>query len=115
MRWLPDAASYAIGDSLTWLTDLRTGKPVVEQPIRFYLEAEQVAESTTDRDGVGLAQLPLTPENNYWPVRALAGEPGDPDFAAVSSEWNSGVAVWDFGLNGGYSAGPRDRRATPLG
>ncbi|RIK38322.1 MAG: hypothetical protein DCC55_21480, partial [Chloroflexi bacterium] len=94
------------GDSLAWLTDLRTGEPVAGQPISFYLEQNRLAEATTDEDGIATTQLFLTQENSYWPVRALAGQPGDPLFAAVSSEWNTGVAVWDFGLSGGYMTEP---------
>lgn len=91
------------GASLAWLTDLRTGEPVAEQIVRFYLEGDQLAEVTTDDDGIAPATLGLTQDNAYWPVLAISGEPGTANFAAVSSEWNTGVAVWDFGLSGGYS------------
>ncbi len=91
------------GESLAWVTDLRTGEPVADQPVRFYVESSQVGEATTDAEGIARAELGLTPDIGYWPARAIVGEPGDEHFAAVSSEWNTGVAVWDFGLNGGYS------------
>lgn len=94
------------GDSIAWLTDLRTGEPVADQPIRFYLEQVRLSEATTGADGIATTQFTLTQENSYWPVRALAGQPGDPFFAAVSSEWNTGVAIWDFGLSGGYMTEP---------
>jgi alpha-2-macroglobulin len=91
------------GASIAWLTDLRTGEPVAGQPINFYLEQSRLAQASTDEEGIATTELTLSQENSYWPVRALAGEPGDPFFAAVSSEWNTGVAVWDFGLSGGYT------------
>jgi hypothetical protein len=91
------------GQSLAWLTDLRSGQPVADQPVSFYLEQRPLESATTDADGLAKAQWSLTPENSYWPVRAISGEPGEPTFAAVSSEWNNGVAIWDFGLNGGYN------------
>lgn len=91
------------GESLAWLTDLRTGEPVADQPVQFYVEMEQIAEAVTDAEGIARAELGLTPDTSYWPARAIVGEPGTEEFAAVSSEWNTGVAVWDFGLNGGYS------------
>ena len=91
------------GDSLAWLTDLRTGEPLADQPVQFYLEQDAVSTATTDGDGIARTPIPLTQDNSYWPVRALVGEPGDANFAAVSSEWNNGIAIWDFGLNGGYS------------
>jgi hypothetical protein len=91
------------GQSIAWLTDLRSGQPMAGQSVSFYLEQKPLATAVTDADGIASAQWSLTPENSYWPVRALSGEPGQPTFAAVSSEWNNGVAIWDFGLNGGYS------------
>jgi hypothetical protein len=94
------------GANLVWLTDLRTGQPVADQVVQFHLDGAAVVEATTNIEGLATAELPLTPDNSYWPVRVLIGEPGDATFAAVSSEWNTGVAVWDFGLNGGYSAEP---------
>lgn len=91
------------GESLAWLTDLRTGEPVADQPVQFYVDTEQRAEAGTNAEGIARAALGLTSDTSYWPVRAVVGAPGTETFAAVSSEWNTGIAVWDFGLNGGYS------------
>jgi uncharacterized protein YfaS (alpha-2-macroglobulin family) len=91
------------GDSLAWVTDLRTGEPVADAEVQVYLEQEHVGEATTAADGIARIAVPLTQDTSYWPVRAIVGEPGEENFAAVSTEWNTGVAVWDFGLSGGYS------------
>lgn len=89
------------GESLAWLTDLRTGEPVAGRPISFYLEEANIGEATTDADGIATVSLPLTAENSYWPVRAVTSEPGSDDFAVVSSLWSTGVSIWDFNLSGG--------------
>lgn len=89
------------GESLAWLTDLRTGEPVAGRSISFFLEEALIGEATTDTDGIATVALPLNPDNSYWPVRAITGEPGNDDFAVVSSTWSNGVSVWDFNLSGG--------------
>ncbi len=92
------------GDSLAWVTDLQTGQPVADQAVRFYHGGAVQGEATTDGDGIALANLNLDPNNSWTPVVALSGEPGDPNFAAASSEWSQGIGPWDFNINGGYSA-----------
>ncbi|MDQ3248475.1 MAG: Ig-like domain-containing protein, partial [Chloroflexota bacterium] len=94
------------GDSLAWLTDLRRGEPVAGKTIRFYDNGKSLAESSTGANGVVTYPLTLDPNENWTPLVAISGEPGEADFAVVSSEWNSGVAVWDFGLSGGYNSQP---------
>ncbi|MCC6453744.1 MAG: Ig-like domain-containing protein [Caldilineaceae bacterium] len=90
-------------DSLVWLTDLRTGEPVGGQPIRFFNQGILVDEGKTAADGTLLAELRPDPNLNWAPVLAMAGEPGDENFAIVSSEWSNGIAIWDFNLAGGWS------------
>lgn len=92
-----------LGASLAWLTDLRSGQPVADATVRFYQDQAGLGEAATNASGIATATLNLNPNNFYQPVQALSGEPGDDTFAAVVSEWNNGVAVWDFNLNGGYS------------
>jgi len=91
------------GESLAWLTDLRTGEPVTDKAVRFYDNGTQVAEVTTNADGIATSALPLNVNMPYAPILAIAGEPGAADFAAVSSEWSNGIASWDFGVNSGYN------------
>ncbi len=93
------------GESLAWVTDLRTGTPVADQSIRFYRPTGDPVEATSGPDGIASARLELGANTAYMPVIALVGEPGAANFAAVSSEWNEGVTTYDFELNGGYDSG----------
>ncbi|CAN5726007.1 alpha-2-macroglobulin [soil metagenome] len=93
------------GESLAWVTDLRTGEPVADQPIRFYRPNGDPVEATSGPDGIATTRLELDTNTAYMPVIAMVGEPGAANFAVVSSDWNQGVAVYDFGLNGGYTNG----------
>ena len=94
------------GTSLVWLTDLLTGQPLAGQAVRFYHENNLVAEGTTGDDGLVTTELNLDLERSWTPVLAMVGEPGDARFGVVSSDWSSGIAVWDFNLNGGYWLDP---------
>ncbi|MBX3012697.1 MAG: Ig-like domain-containing protein [Caldilineaceae bacterium] len=94
------------GDSLAWVTDLATGKPVADIPVRFYYAGQEMDNTTTNSDGVALAALNLDPNNNWGPTLAISGEPGEPNFAAASSEWSQGIGPWDFNIPGGYSTEP---------
>lgn len=99
-KWSQQATSAA------WLTDLQTGQPVAEQPLRFFSEGVLAGEARTDAGGIATAQLSVDPEKRWAPVVAMAGEPGDPEFAVVATDWSSGIAVWDFGINGGWTLDP---------
>src|SRR4029079_4492952 len=89
--------------SMVWLTDLRTGKPVAGVPVAFYNQGNQVANGTTAQDGTELAEVRPDPVVSYAPLVAIAGEPGEENFAVVSSDWSSGIAIWDFNISGGWS------------
>ena len=90
-------------DSLVWLTDLLTGQPIAGQPVRFFHEGALLGEGVTNGDG--LLRIKVTPTGDrYWgPVLAMVGSPGDRDFALVSSDWNNGIAVYDFQVPGVWS------------
>ncbi|HXF61071.1 MAG TPA: Ig-like domain-containing protein, partial [Caldilineaceae bacterium] len=100
LKWSQDAASLA------WLTDLQTGQPVAGQPVRFFRDGVLVGDGITGDDGTVQIEIEPDPERRWAPVLAMVAEPGDPNFALVSSEWASGIAVWDFGLNGGWTLDP---------
>jgi alpha-2-macroglobulin len=91
------------GDSLVWLTDLRTSEPVEGETVRFFNQGVLVEEGETEADGTLLAELRPDPNMTWAPVLAMAGTPGDENFALVSSEWSNGIAIWDFNLNGGWT------------
>ena len=84
------------GDSLAWVTGLADGRPVAGAPISFTRNGAELAQGTTDEDGVVTAALGLGPNDQYVPVFAASGEPGDPGFAVVSSDWDTGIEPWSF-------------------
>ena len=86
------------GESLAWQTDLRTGAPVAEQPVRFWEESRGVGEAVTDGDGLAAAPLDLNRDQPWLPVIAISGAPGDEHFAITASGWEEGIATWQWGL-----------------
>ncbi|CAD7703729.1 unnamed protein product [Ostreobium quekettii] len=94
-----------VGDSLAWVTDLQTGRPVGDLSVRFF-HSSGSDETATNDDGIARIPLDLDSENSWTPVIAMSGNPGDPNFAATSSEWNEGIGPWDFSISGGYGVEP---------
>ncbi len=91
------------GTSLVWLTDLATGQPVADQSVRFFSEGLLVGEGTTGADGTLQVNIRPNPDATWAATVAIAGTPGDPSYAVVSSDWSTGISVWDFGLSGGWT------------
>ena len=87
------------GDSLAWVTDLLSGQPVEGVNVTFTRDWTELGSATTDADGLALAALDLTGVDSYVPILATSGQPGDEDFAVVSSLWNSGIEPWSFNLS----------------
>jgi hypothetical protein len=85
----------APGEALVWATDYRSGQPVSSLPITFYTyNGGTVGSATTDAQGLARIEH-NTPEGVQG---ALSVEP----YAAVSNNWSSGIAPYEFGVNGGY-------------
>lgn len=99
------------GSSLAWITDLATGQPVEGAPVSFTKDGAELAQATSDVDGMALAELGLTPDDQYIPVFAATGQPGEEGFAVVSSDWDTGIEPWSFDLPSGGTA---DRAAINL-
>ncbi len=91
------------GDSLAWVTDIVSGEAVEGQEVAFYAPENRLGETVTDADGVARAALDMPPETSWLPLIAIVGEPGDANFAVGTSNWYSGIAGWDFGINSGYT------------
>jgi uncharacterized protein YfaS (alpha-2-macroglobulin family) len=87
------------GESVAWVTDLRNGQPVAGAEVTFHRRFEELATATTDADGLARASLSLPAADQYIPVFAASGQPGDANFAVVSSDWASGIEPWSFNLN----------------
>jgi uncharacterized protein YfaS (alpha-2-macroglobulin family) len=88
----------AAGEALLWATDYRSGQPVPNVPLTFY-GYNNTPFGTATTDAQGLARLKFNTGEGV--VGALATEP----YAAVSSNWSSGINSYDFGVNGGYYGG----------
>ncbi len=92
--------------SLAWLTDLRTGQPLADQPVNFLSNGQALGSGTTDAEGVAQAQLDINPEQPWVEVLAVAGEPGADGFAVASSAWSQGIGSWEYGIGQGYETDP---------
>lgn len=94
------------GESLAWLTSLADGQPIAGLPVVFTKNGAEIAQGTTDADGIAMAALGLAQNEQYTPIFATSGQPGEPDFAVVSSEWNEGIQPWSFNI---YTGGMPDQ------
>jgi len=92
-------------EALVWATDLATGAPVPNLPIRFNeLELGWHGEGQTDSDGVYVS--PARDETELWnSYFAFSGQPGDADFAVAFNDWDSGIRPWDFNVSADYGSG----------
>jgi len=92
-------------ESLVWATDLATGQPVPNLPIRFKGQnLDWHGEGQTDSDGVYLS--PARDETELWDSYfAFSGQPGDADFAVAFNDWDSGIRPWDFDVSADYGSG----------
>ncbi|MBI4789218.1 MAG: Ig-like domain-containing protein, partial [Chloroflexi bacterium] len=83
-------------ESLVWVTDLKSGKPVGDQPLTLYdLNGKQLASGKSDKDGIWRATF--AKQNAYDSLYVLSEASGQ-IVAAVGSDWNSGIVSWDFNL-----------------
>lgn len=92
---------YSRGKALVWVVDLQTGEPVSGVTVKFHtLKDEVKASGKTDKDGFFETPIALKDFKNQdydWrPEFWVTAEKGD-DFAFVGSDWNEGIAPYDFG------------------
>ncbi len=89
-------------ETLVWACDLSTGDPIPGLILRSYDAGGDALEATvTDRDG--LATFAGTDETDWRGVIVAGAYP----FVLGSSQWTSGISVWDFGYS---SEGRTDER-----
>jgi len=87
---------------LVWLTDLESGRPVPGALITIYDSSfSPIASGQTDRDGMISLELPA-PKDPYEARFALS-EDGSA-FGFASSQWDSGMSPYDYGIWGDYYA-----------
>jgi len=89
--------------ALVWAIDLQSGAPVAGRAVRLYRSNGQlVGEGKTATDGTALITLPRLVsdprEGKYVGPDLLALVEGDGDFALATTQWNTGIAGWDFGF-----------------
>jgi len=93
-------------DALVWATDLRDGTPVSLVDISIYDgEGRLMAQSTTDGNGVAMAEIP---RQDPWEPLIVLAERGD-GITAVLRNWTRGISPWEFDLLPSY--GVEDYRA----
>jgi alpha-2-macroglobulin len=84
-------------EALVWVTDLKSGKPTANIPITLYdSSGKSLASGAADRDGVYRAKFAR--QDAFEPLYAVS-ENGGQILAAVGSDWNDGIAVWDFNVS----------------
>ncbi len=86
------------GQSLAWLTDFPTGRPLAGRPLNFLINGFLQSTVATNGNGIAQAELQINPQRPNLPVLAVVGEPGDRDFAVGSTDWNQGITASDFKL-----------------
>ncbi|NOZ27762.1 MAG: hypothetical protein GXP39_06885 [Chloroflexi bacterium] len=87
-------------EALIWATDLKTGQPVPDLPVRLLGGEGLEIEGRTDADGV--FRTSFASRSIWSPLYALAGQRGEDLFAVTMSSWTRGISPWDFDLNTGY-------------
>ncbi len=91
--------------AVIWAVDLSTNTPAGGLPVRIlaFNQQEPLGACTTGDDGVCTTDLPER-ENNYDALYAVAGQPGDANFALISSYMNQGTNSWESGFPAALTA-----------
>lgn len=85
--------------TLVFVTRLDNAAPVAGATVSLIGTNEQAAwRGTTGADGVVMAPLGLRDPNRSWELSFIAVAEKDGDIAYAASDWNEGVAPWEFGL-----------------
>ncbi len=106
-----------VASSLVWVVRLSDGQPVPGARVAVYALDRRLPTSRAVTDASGIARLPgaarLTREEqeDVWsaPSMWVTVQAGD-DLAVLHSEWNDGIATWNFrDISGGPFSGPPKR------
>ncbi len=91
---------YSVDNLLIWATDVNSGEPIANAPIKVYDDtASVVASGTTDSDG--LLKLSIPRVDNLDTAR-IAVLQTDTRFGFGDTDWSDGVNPWDFNQNPNY-------------
>jgi alpha-2-macroglobulin len=84
-------------DALLWATDLRTNEPVSATFTIYDNNGIEVTSAQTDEQGLWHGDLSAQDQTGQA-YTVVMSEPGEADFGAAQSSWNSGVSPWEFGI-----------------
>ncbi|MFZ2360935.1 MAG: Ig-like domain-containing protein [Anaerolineae bacterium] len=95
---------------LVWATDLQSGQPVPDLAVRIVGDSE--VKAITDNDGI--ARGAATTKEPWNPITVFAGSAdaaaagaGEPrPYGVASTDWQNGLASWDFNLPSEYPPPP---------
>lgn len=89
---------YTPSQLTAWAVNLDENSPVNGLSISFRdRNGNSLGTAVTDAQGLG--ELDVSPiDDNAFPLIAIAGQTGDPDFSLAMSDWQQNVAPWSFGL-----------------
>ena len=86
---------HTVDETLVWATDLQSGRPVADLPVRVIGTASTLGEGSTGDDGVFHSRHDR--QEPWRPLFVFAGS-GD-TFSAVMNRWDTGIGPWEFGIS----------------
>jgi uncharacterized protein YfaS (alpha-2-macroglobulin family) len=87
---------YSAADQVSvWATDVQSGQPLANVPIRVYDSAGQIGSARTDADG--LAVMPVPPAPDYFATRYAVLDDGG-HFGITFNRWTDGIDPYYFGV-----------------
>ncbi len=90
-------------EGLVWATQLQSGQETPNVPISIYdPDFNRLASGATDPAGLYKYDVTAQRDPNIN-VMAVVGDYGGP-FGVAVSDWNAGIAPWDFGVYANYYA-----------
>lgn len=95
-------------EALVWVTDLQSGEPIAGVPLIVYdKDFREIGSGSSDSDGLAIMQVPTPSE--AWDPRFVMTD-GEGPFGFASSQWGSGVDLYDYGLwSSWYAPGNQPR------
>ncbi|GAB4495127.1 MAG: Ig-like domain-containing protein [Anaerolineales bacterium] len=92
-------------DALVWATRVSDAAPLQNATVNLYTPRGALqGGGQTDAQGLWYAPIADTDAEEYYSARyAVIGQPGDPDFALATTDWQNGLSGWGFGAWTDYS------------
>ncbi len=88
------AIKQSAKNSLFWVNDLTTGKPLVNANLKLYRENGEYTEKSGTTNGQGVGRIAL----NELPFKYVVVEHNGQSLA-VNANWSDGISPWDFKLS----------------